>query len=243
MMRAFVTGGGRGVGAAIARRLARDGWEVVVAARSLEQVEAVATEIGGLALPLDVADPIAVQAAFEAAGEIDLLIANAGVNHRDNPSWEMPEPDWWRVLEVNVRGVELSCRAVLPGMLARGTGRIMILGSLGGHGPGFTLNAYCVSKAAVSRYAEVLANELAGRVAVFCISPGRVRTAMTEDRFQEDAWVPPERAAELVAKLASGRYDALAGRYLHSAQDDVDAILARLDEVRERDLYAIRLQR
>ncbi len=89
----------------------------------------------------------------------------------------------------------------------------------------------------------MLANELAGRIPVFFFSPGLVRTQMT-DSFSEDApWTPPELAPELVRKLATGRYDALAGRYLHAEHDDVDDLLARIDEVRERDLNAIRLRR
>jgi len=75
-------------------------------------------------------------------------------------------------------------------------------------------------------------------------APGLVRTAMTERTFPEDApWTPPELAPELVRKLATGRYDALAGRYLHAEHDDVDELLARIDELRERDLNAIRLRR
>ena len=102
---------------------------------------------------------------------------------------------------------------------------------------------YPPSKAAVCRYGEMLANELAGRIPVFFFSPGLVRTQMT-DSFSEDApWTPPELAPELVRKLATGRYDALAGRYLHAEHDDVDDLLARIDEVRERDLNAIRLRR
>ena len=106
--------------------------------------------------------------------------------------------------------------------------------------------AYPPSKAAVCRYGETLANELADRIPVFFFSPGLVRTEMTESTglFPEDApWTPPELAPELVRKLATGRYDALAGRYLHAEHDDVDELLARIDEVRERDLNAIRLRR
>ena len=79
---------------------------------------------------------------------------------------------------------------------------------------------------------------------MFFFSPGLVRTEMTEGAFPEDApWTPPELAPELVRKLATGRYDALAGRYLHAEHDDVDALLQRIDELRERDLNAIRLRR
>ncbi len=243
-MKAFVTGGGRGIGAGIARALAGDGWDVVVGARSREQVEAVADEIGGRWVQVDVADRDSVEHAVAEAGEIDLLVANAGVARAGGSSWESDPAEWWRVYEVNVLGVHLCCRAVIPGMLERGGGRIAITGSGAAYLPGSERTAYPPSKAAVCRYGETLANELAGRIPVFFFSPGLVQTEMTEGAFGEDApWTPPELAPELVRKLATGRYDALAGRYLHAEHDDLDDLLARMDEVRERDLNAIRLQR
>jgi 3-oxoacyl-[acyl-carrier protein] reductase len=242
-MRALVTGGGRGIGAGIARALAGDGWEVVVGARGREQVEAVADEIGGRWVQMNVADRGSVECAVGAAGELDLLVANAGVNLWRRPSWEIDPTDWWRVYEVNVLGVHLCCRAVIPGMLERGRGRIAITGSGAAYLPGGDRTTYPPSKAAVCRYGEMLANELAGRIPVFFFSPGLVRTQMTGS-FSDDApWTPPELAPELVRKLATGRYDALAGRYLHAEHDDVDDLLERIDEVRERDLNAIRLRR
>jgi len=243
-MRAFVTGGGRGIGAGIARALAGDGWDVVVGARSREQVEAVAAEIGGEGIQVDVADRRSVERAAAEAGEVDLLVANAGIGGAQGASWEVDPADWWRVYEINVLGVHLCCRAVIPGMLERGRGRIVITGSGAAYLPGMDSTAYAPSKAAVCRYGETLANELAGRIAVFFFSPGLVRTDMTGALLSEDApWTPPELAPELVRKLATGRYDALAGRYLHAEHDDVDDLLARVDEVRERDLNAIRLRR
>jgi len=245
-MRAFITGGGRGIGAGIARTLADDGWDVVVGARSRKQVEAVANEIAGEWVLVDVADRGSVERAVAQAGEIDLLVANAGVDQENAPSWEIDPAEWWRVYEVNVLGVHLCCRAVIPGMVERGHGRIVITASGAAYLPGGDRTAYPPSKAAVCRYGETLANELAGRIPVFFFSPGLVQTEMTERMgvFGEDApWTPPERAPELVRKLATGRYDALAGRYLHAEHDDVDELIARVDEVRERDLNAIRLRR
>ena len=245
-MRALVTGGGRGIGAGIARALAGDGWDVVVAARSREQVESVADEIGGQCIEVDVTDRWSVEQAFAEASELDLLVANAGVsdNHERRASWEIDPADWWRVYEVNVLGVHLCCCAVIPGMLARGRGRIVMTGSGAAYLPGGARTAYPPSKAAVCRYGETLANELAGQIPVFIFSPGLVRTEMTEGAFPEDApWTPPQLAPELVRRLATGRYDALAGRYLHAEHDDLDELLRRIDEVHERDLNAIRLRR
>lgn len=240
---ALVTGGGRGIGANVARTLAADGWSVVVAARTRSQVDAVAAEIGGRALELDVTSRESVERVFAEAGPVELLFANAGIGNQDGPTWEMDPADWWRTFEVNVLGVHLCCRSAIPGMLERGSGRIVITGSGSAYLPGASATAYTASKAAVWRYGETLNAELAGRVPVFVISPGMVRTEMTAS-FRDDApWTPPELAPALVGKLATGRYDALAGRYLHAEHDDVDDLLARIDEVREQDLNAIRLRR
>lgn len=245
-MRALVTGGGRGIGAGIARALAADGWDVVVGARSRAQVEAVADEIGGERMELDVADRDSVERSVAEAGELDLLVANAGISegHEAGPSWQIDPDDWWHVYEVNVLGVHLCCRAVIPGMLERGRGRIVITGSGAAYLPGASSTAYAPSKAAVCRYGEMLANELAGRIPVFFFSPGLVKTDLNAGVFPDDApWTPPELAPELVRRLASGRYDALAGRYLHAEHDDVGDLLERIDDVREHDLNAIRLRR
>jgi NAD(P)-dependent dehydrogenase (short-subunit alcohol dehydrogenase family) len=245
-VRALVTGGGRGIGAGIARALAGDGWDVVVGARSREQVEAVADEIGGHWVQVDVADRSSVQDAIAEAGELDLLVANAGITEGQQPppSWEIDPDVWWHVYEINVLGAHLCCRAVIPGMLERGRGRIVITGSGAAYLPGGDRTAYAPSKAAVCRYGEMLANELAGRIPVFFFSPGLVQTELTGGWFSDDApWTPPELAPELVRKLATGRYDALAGRYLHAEHDDIDELLGRIDDLQERDLNAIRLRR
>ena len=240
---ALVTGGGRGIGASIARALAEDGWSVVVGARSRDQVEAVATEIGGLAVELDVSSQESVERAFAAAGDVELLVANAGLGNQDASTWELDPAVWWRTFEVNVLGVHLCCRAAIPGMLERGAGRIVITGSGASYLPGLTATAYSASKAAVGRYAETLNDELEGRIPVFLFSPGMVRTEMTSSFSDDLPWTPPELAPTLVRKLATGRYDALAGRYLHAEHDDVDDLLARIDEVREHDLNSIRVRR
>ena len=244
---ALVTGGGRGIGADIARELAAAGARVAVAARTREQVDDVANEIGSLALELDVTDRPAVERAVAETerelGPLTLLVANAGIGGPDGATWEVEPADWWRVQEVNVLGVHLSCRAVIPGMLARGQGRIVITGSGAAYLPGSSNTAYTASKAAVCRYGETLANELADRIPVFFFSPGLVQTEMTSGFGDDLPWTPPELAPLLVRTLASGRADALAGRYIHAEHDDIEDLIRRADEIRARDLNAIRLQR
>ena len=218
---ALVTGGGRGIGADVARELAEAGMRVAVTARSAEQVEAVAAEIGGTALVGDASRREDVERWVAEIGDIDLLVANAGINGPTGNAWEAEPEEWWHVFEVNVLGVYLCCRAVIPGMLERGRGRIVITGSGAAYLPGSTNTSYSASKAAVWRFGETLARQLEGQIPVFVISPGLVQTDMT----------------------SSFPADALAGRYLHAEHDDLDKLLQRIDEVRERDLNAIRLRR
>ena len=130
-------------------------------------------------------------------------------------------------------------------MVARGHGRIVITGSGAGYLPGASNTDYTSSKGAVNRLAETLANSLDDTgVHVLLISPGLVKTEMSAGNFSDDApWTPPELAPRLVRVLASGRADALAGRYLHAEHDDIEDLIRRADEIRELDLNAIRLQR
>ncbi len=115
---ALVTGGGRGIGAGIARELAAGGMKVAVSSRTREQVEEVAKEIGGLAVVADVSSRESVEAMVEEVerelGPIDLLVANAGISGWGPSTWEIEPDDWWNVFEINVLGVFLCCRTVLP---------------------------------------------------------------------------------------------------------------------------------
>jgi len=242
--RALVTGAGRGIGAGIARELAAHGWHVTVTGRTGDQVEEVAREIDGEAVVGDVSKREDVERMIAAAEPIGLLVANAGIAMWEE-SWQTELEAWWHVFEVNVLGAYLTCRLALPGMIERGGGRIVITGSGAAHLPGSTSGAYAASKAAVGRFGEVLARQVAPeRIKVFVISPGLVNTQMTGDRFPEDApWTPPELAPRLVRELASGRFDALSGRYLHAEHDPPDALEERIPRILADDLNAIRLRR
>ncbi|HSJ17900.1 MAG TPA: SDR family oxidoreductase [Solirubrobacterales bacterium] len=251
---ALVTGGGRGIGANIARELAEAGMRVAVAARTYGQVEVVAEEIKGLALEVDVSDEPSVARMVDDTerelGPIDVLVNNAGVGDPSDASaiWEERPEDWWRVFEINVLGVYLCCRAVVRGMIERGGGRIINVGSGAGYLAVTPRNvagtAYGPSKAAVYRFGEVLAGQLGQYgVSVFTISPGLVRTAMTEQLGDDAPWTPPALAPRLVRVLASGRADRLSGRYIHAEHDDIEDLIARADEIVESDSNAVRLRR
>jgi NAD(P)-dependent dehydrogenase (short-subunit alcohol dehydrogenase family) len=245
---ALVTGGGRGIGASIARELAAAGARVAVSARSADQVEDVAREIGGLAVEADVSDRASVEAMVARVeselGPIDILVNNAGINVQEERAWEVDPDDWWHVFEVNVLGVYLCCRSVIPGMIERGRGRIVNTGSGSAYLPGIATTAYGASKSALYRFGEGLALQLAPHgIPVFTFSPGLVRTEMTA-RFGDDLpWTPPELAPRLVRALASGRADKLSGRYIHAEHDDIEDLIRRADQILDEDLNAIRLQR
>jgi NAD(P)-dependent dehydrogenase (short-subunit alcohol dehydrogenase family) len=246
---ALVTGGGRGIGRGIALELAAAGMRVAVSARTGSEVEETARDAGGLAVAADVSrqdDVERMVATVEAElGPIDLLVNNAGISVWEGSAWELEPAAWWRVFEVNTLGPYLVARAVIPGMIERGRGRIVNTGSGAGYLPGSSNTAYSASKAALYRFGEALALQLEPHgIPVFTISPGLVRTAMTEDAFPDDApWTPPELAPRLVRELASGRLDRLSGRYIHAEHDDVDDLAVRADEIVANDLNTIRLRR
>ncbi|HZS24850.1 MAG TPA: SDR family oxidoreductase [Gaiellaceae bacterium] len=242
--KALVTGGGRGIGETIARALAADGWSVSVTGRTRTQVEQVAESIGGQALVGDVSKAADVRRWVGEAGDIDLLVCNAGVSGPPEP---LPRPDeWWRTFEVNVLGVFLCCHAFAPAMQRRRSGRIVNVASGSAYLPARERQptAYGASKAALHRFSELLAQNLApDNVFVFSISPGLVQTEMTAGFPEDMPWTPPERAPALVLALASGEFDTLAGRYLHAEHDPPDRLRERAAEILERDLNAVRLRR
>ena len=241
---ALVTGGGRGIGENIARELAAAGMQVTVTGRTREQVEQVAAEIGGRALVGDVSKREDVERWAAEAGDVNLLVCNAGISGPDD---DFADPDeWWHTFEVNVLGVYLCCRAFAPQMIERGGGRIVNVASGAAYLPAREgqSTAYGPSKAAVHRFSELLAAQLAPQhVYVFSISPGLVRTAMTK-RFGDNLpWTPPECAPQLVRALATGEFDSLAGRYLHAEHDPPEQLRRRVEEIAADDLNAIRLRR
>ena len=242
---ALVTGGGRGIGANVARELASVGMDVWVTGRTAEQVESVAAEIGGHALVGDVSQRDEVDRWAAEAGALDLLVCNAGIS---GPEEALPGPDeWWHTFEVNVLGVYLCCRAFAPGMVERGGGRIVNVASGAAYlptRPGPHSTAYPASKAAVHRFSEVLAAELGpSGVFVFSLAPGLVRTEMTSGFPDDLPWTPDECAPLLVRALATGEFDALAGRYLHAEHDPPDQLRTRIAAIQADDLNAIRLRR
>jgi NAD(P)-dependent dehydrogenase (short-subunit alcohol dehydrogenase family) len=181
---ALVTGGSRGIGAAVARRLAREGLRVAVLGRARDELEAVAREVGGLAVVADVTDAGAVASAVveveRGLGPVDVLVNNAGIAE-SAPLAKVTDESWHRTLAVNVTSVFLFTRALLPGMAARGWGRVINVASNAGlTGYAYT-SAYCASKHAVVGLTRALAVEFArSGVTVNAVCPGFVETDMAE---------------------------------------------------------------
>jgi NAD(P)-dependent dehydrogenase (short-subunit alcohol dehydrogenase family) len=179
---ALVTGGGRGIGRAIALRLAADGLAVAVAARSRDQVDDTARAAGAraLALMLDVTDAASIAAAVERTtrelGPVDVLVNNAGV--AESAQFVKTEPDFWdRHFAVNVRGPYLLTRALLPGMLERRWGRVINIASLAGLFGSPYVTAYTASKHALVGFTRALATEVSGKgVTVNALCPGFTAT-------------------------------------------------------------------
>jgi NAD(P)-dependent dehydrogenase (short-subunit alcohol dehydrogenase family) len=257
-MVALVTGGGRGIGRAIALRLAKEGWAVAVTARSAEQLaETVALASGRvITLPADVAHPASVQAMVRSVehqlGPVTLLVNNAGTAGPFGPFWETDPDDWWRCEEVNLRGPMLCCREVLPGMVERRAGRIINIVSGAGCQALAGMSAYVISKTALIRFSEQLAIELQPHgVSVFPMGPGLVRTEMSEQArhqlpfiqklLDDGREVPLDAPASLALALASGVADSLSGR-LFSVGEDLEEIVRQSEQVRDKDLYLLRVR-
>ena len=267
---AIVTGGSRGIGRAIALALAREGAAVAISSRSTDELDRTLGELRAIddraiAVCCDVTDRAAVDDMVSGTelqlGPIDFLVNNAGSAGVIGPIWETDPDDWWREVEVNVRGPLLCARAVLPGMIARGRGRIVnMASSIALTGYPYT-SAYACSKAALVRLTDSLHEAVVQHgVMVFATSPGRVRTAMVallesaeasrkwiprllpdHPGYAKMPWAPPERIAELCVRLARGDGDVLAGRYIH-VMSDLDDMCERAGEIARDDLYQLRLR-
>ena len=183
---ALVTGASRGIGRAIAEELARAGASVIVSYRAgAEEAEEVAASVGGRAVQADVSDPEAAARLVEVAGDVDVLVNNAGLT-RDGLILRMPDEDWRDVIETNLSGTFYTCRAAARGMMKRRGGSIVNISSIVGlHGnPGQT--NYSASKAGIIGLTKALARELAGRgVRANVVAPGYVESRLTDAISEE----------------------------------------------------------
>jgi 3-hydroxy acid dehydrogenase/malonic semialdehyde reductase len=189
----FVTGASSGFGAAVARRFAADGARVIVVARRADRVQDLAAELGPRVLPLtlDVRGRAEVAAAVEALpaeyAAVDLLVNSAGLALGLNPAQDADLDDWDQMIDTNCKGLVYCTRAILPGMVARGRGHVISLGSVAGSYPYPGGNVYGGTKAFVHQFSLSLRSDLHGTgVRVTCVEPGMADTEFSLTRFSGD---------------------------------------------------------
>jgi 3-oxoacyl-[acyl-carrier protein] reductase len=196
---ALVTGGSRGIGRAVALELGRAGAAVVVGYRTeAGEAEAVAAEIGGRAVQADVSDPEQAKALVDGAGEIDVLVNNAGTT-RDGVLARMLDEDWRTVLETNLSSTFYTCRAAARGMMKRRGGAIVNISSIVGVHGNWGQTNYAASKAGIIGFTKSLARELGSRgVRANVVAPGYVKTALTDA-------IPDEARETMLGNTPLGR--------------------------------------
>ncbi len=205
---AIVTGGGSGFGAGIARAFAAEGARVMVADIDAAAARAVAAEIGGTAVRVDVAQDAEVAALAEAAraafGTPDILVNNAGITHLPQPMEAVTEAEFDRVLAVNAKSVYLTARHFVPGMKARGSGAIVNIASTAGLSPRPRLSWYNASKGWMITATKAMAVELAPHgVRVNALCPVAGETPLLKSFLGEDT---PEMRAKFLATIPMGRF-------------------------------------
>lgn len=205
---AVVTGGAHGIGRAIVERLLRSGASVTVwdhdgdaAAATSEWLAPIGTV---RALQVDVRDPAAVdraaRATLDAAGRVDVLVTSAGIAGPNHPTWEYPVDAWQEILDVNLTGTFLCCRALAPTMIGQNYGRIVTIASVAGKEGNPNASAYSASKSGVIALTKSLGKELAAHdIAVNCVTPAAADTRILEQ-------MTPEHVAYMRSRIPRGRF-------------------------------------
>jgi 3-oxoacyl-[acyl-carrier protein] reductase len=269
-LNALVTGGSQGLGEAIAEHFLRAGANVVICARSEKELLATRDKLARLfpaqkilAKPCDVADEAQVNALVEFAlrelGPLHILVNNAGIYGPKGPTESVDLPAWRQAVEVNLFGVLLPCRAVIPHFKKAGRGKIIIISGGGATNPMPNISAYAASKAAVVRLMETLAEELRSfRIDVNAIAPGALATRLVDEilaagpeqvgqaffdknkQWKEKGAAPLSLGAELAVHLASAQTDGITGKLISAQWDPWAKLHEHRDELAKSDIYCLR---
>jgi 3-oxoacyl-[acyl-carrier protein] reductase len=265
---AIITGAGRGIGQAVAVAFAREGARLFLAARTKNQLDAVVTSCQALgataqAIPTDVADResvrILVSTAIEVAGHVDVLVNSAGIYGPIGPTAEVDTTAWMRGVQVNLFGPLFLCRELLPYLIKRQEGKIILLGGGGATAPLPNFSSYAAAKAGLARLADTLAEELKPfNIQVNVIAPGLVDTRLQDEvlaagfragpllgkikqaRETGTGAVSPEVAASLAVFLASPASGKLTGKLIAAPYDPWQEWPGKDEALNSTPLYTIR---
>jgi 3-oxoacyl-[acyl-carrier protein] reductase len=267
----IITGGSQGLGLEIARHFVREGASVALCARDSARLEAAASELRALAGPgqqvvpvcCDVSDPAAVNAfaatALQALGSVQVLVNNAGIYGPMGPTETVDLGEWKHAIEINLFGVLLPCRALIPHFKAQGRGKIINLSGGGATAPMPNISAYAASKAAVVRLTETLAEELrAHKVDVNAVAPGALNTRFLDELLQagpqavgeasyqkalkqkESGGASLDIGANLCVWLASAASDGITGKLLSAQWDPWQKLADKREILAKSDIYTLR---
>ncbi|HMJ89318.1 MAG TPA: SDR family oxidoreductase [Candidatus Acidoferrum sp.] len=267
---AIITGASQGLGKVIAEHFLREGANVVLCARSEKDLTATRDELAKLAperkvlaRACDVADESQVNELVAYAqrelGSVHILVCNAGIYGPMGPTESIDLDDWRRAMDINVYGVLLPCRALMPHFKKAGCGKIVVLSGGGATNPLPNISAYAASKAAAVRLAETFAEELREfHVDVNCVAPGALKTRLVDQvlaagpdkvgasffaknkKWAEEGATPLELGASLCVYLASSESDGITGKLISAQWDPWQTLHERRDELAKSDIYCLR---
>jgi NAD(P)-dependent dehydrogenase (short-subunit alcohol dehydrogenase family) len=264
---ALITGASQGLGKEIAKQFLAEGAKVTICARDAKLLEETRAELAGgdrqiAARACDVSSESEVNALVQFAedkfGPIDILVSNAGIYGPMGPSETVDWRDWTRTIEINLYGVLLPCRALIPKFKQTRRGKILILSGGGATAPLPFISAYAASKAAVVRLMETLAEELREyAIDVNAIAPGAMNTRLLDEALaagperlgeacyrrllkqQESGGVPPQKAASLAVYLASAESSGITGKLISAHWDPWQTLHEHRQDL-ESDIYTLR---
>ena len=269
-LNALITGGSQGLGRVIAEHYLREGTNVVLCARGERELNVARSELAAsfpnqkvLAKPCDVSDEAQVNNlvafALRELGSLEVLVLNAGIYGPMGPTESVDLKEWRRAIDINLFGVLLPCRAIIPHFKKDGRGKIVVLSGGGATNPRPNISSYAASKAAVVRLMETLALELEPhRIDVNAIAPGALVTRFVDEvlaagpdkvgaafyaqnkKWKEDGATSPALGAGLAVYLASAESDGITGRLISAQWDPWARLAEHREELAKSDIYCLR---